>query len=251
MEVHHHSHTARKKWTHYLWEFLMLFLAVFCGFLAEYQLEHKIEKDKAKQYIHSLYEDLKADTTRINYLIQYDDEKIEALNTLTACYDTVSKDLKATDCMGLLIKHSKTNRAFQVADRTLKQLNAGGFRLLEKEDADSLLSYEAMFSAYQNFESTVYQTSQDNVRNTLNELANFKINAPLQTSTALGRGTDTTSSKLSGPLLFSEDRRMLNKWFNELLIYRRVMVGQRYTLAQFLSKATVLIEYYKAKHHLD
>jgi len=44
MEVHHHGHTERKKWTHYFWEFLMLFLAVFCGFLAEYQLEHKIEK---------------------------------------------------------------------------------------------------------------------------------------------------------------------------------------------------------------
>jgi hypothetical protein len=51
MEVHHHSHTSRKKWTHYFWEFLMLFLAVFCGFLAEYQLEHKIEKDKEWQYI--------------------------------------------------------------------------------------------------------------------------------------------------------------------------------------------------------
>ena len=38
MEVHHHSHTSRKKWMHYFWEFLMLFLAVFCGFLAEYQL---------------------------------------------------------------------------------------------------------------------------------------------------------------------------------------------------------------------
>ncbi len=38
MEVHAHTHTAaesvslrgRKKWTHYFWEFLMLFLAVFC-----------------------------------------------------------------------------------------------------------------------------------------------------------------------------------------------------------------------------
>jgi hypothetical protein len=28
MEVHHHSHTARKKWTHFFWEFFMLFLAV-------------------------------------------------------------------------------------------------------------------------------------------------------------------------------------------------------------------------------
>ena len=46
MEVHHHAHTARKKWTHYFWEFLMLFLAVFCGFLAEYQLEHTIEHNR-------------------------------------------------------------------------------------------------------------------------------------------------------------------------------------------------------------
>ena len=28
MEVHAHTHTPRKKWTHYFWEFLMLFLAV-------------------------------------------------------------------------------------------------------------------------------------------------------------------------------------------------------------------------------
>ncbi len=31
MEVHHRAHTARKKWSHYFWEFHMLFLAVFYG----------------------------------------------------------------------------------------------------------------------------------------------------------------------------------------------------------------------------
>jgi hypothetical protein len=58
MEVHHHAHTFRKKWTHYFWEFLMLFLAVFCGFLAEYQLEHKIEKNREKQFMKSTLVDL-------------------------------------------------------------------------------------------------------------------------------------------------------------------------------------------------
>ena len=55
MEIHPHTHTPRKKWTHYLWEFLMLFLAVFCGFIAEYLLEHKIEKEKGNQYL-GIYE---------------------------------------------------------------------------------------------------------------------------------------------------------------------------------------------------
>ena len=62
MEVHTHTHSARKKWTHYFWEFLMLFLAVFCGFLAEYQLEHKIEKDRENQFLTSLISDLQDDS---------------------------------------------------------------------------------------------------------------------------------------------------------------------------------------------
>ena len=66
MEVHHHSHTSRKKWTHYFWEFLMLFLAVFCGFLAEYQLEHKIEKNREKQFMLSMIGDLKEDSSLLN-----------------------------------------------------------------------------------------------------------------------------------------------------------------------------------------
>ena len=63
MEVHHHSHTERKKWTHYFWEFLMLFLAVFCGFLAENQREHYVEHQREKQFMTSMVEDLQKDTS--------------------------------------------------------------------------------------------------------------------------------------------------------------------------------------------
>ena len=252
MEIHAHSHTARKKWTHYFWEFLMLFLAVFCGFLAEYQLEHKIEKDRSKQYIRSLYEDLKADTVRLNFLISYDDEKIAVLNTMTSCYDSVSKNLKGTSCMGILIKHSKSNRSFHITDRTLRQLaNAGGFRLLKREDADSILVYESLFNQYVNFENTVFQQAQDNVRNTLNQLADFKVLSPLQNSVSFITNVDTSSAVLNGPLLFTDDKVLMNKWFNELAMYLRVTNGQRNLLIAFRNKATRLIEYYKQKHHLE
>ncbi len=69
MEVHHHAHHAsggtRKKWTHYFWEFLMLFLAVFCGFLAENLREHKVEHIRAKEFARSLVKDLANDTAAI------------------------------------------------------------------------------------------------------------------------------------------------------------------------------------------
>ena len=54
MEVHAHDlHKAHGHgWKHYLFEFLMLFLAVFCGFLAENFREHKVEEERGIQYIY-------------------------------------------------------------------------------------------------------------------------------------------------------------------------------------------------------
>jgi len=77
MEVHAHTHPPtssgqRKKWAHYFWEFLMLFLAVFCGFLAEYQLEHKIERDRAKQFLQSMLIDVRTNIKNLDSLIKQD-----------------------------------------------------------------------------------------------------------------------------------------------------------------------------------
>src|SRR5678810_1108541 len=90
MEVHHHSHTARKKWTHYFWEFLMLFLAVFCGFFAEYQLEHTIEHQREKEYIRSMIEDAKTDTANIHAAIDFNLTRISRLDSLaTNCFNYI------------------------------------------------------------------------------------------------------------------------------------------------------------------
>ena len=64
MEVHHHAHHGheKKNWKTYAWEFLMLFLAVFCGFLAEYQLEHVIEHQREKEFAKALYAELLDDS---------------------------------------------------------------------------------------------------------------------------------------------------------------------------------------------
>ena len=75
MEVHHHSHSSRKKWTHYFWEFLMLFFAVFAGFLAENQREHYVEGQRAKQLAKNLYKELLADSIAVQQKIRIRDAK--------------------------------------------------------------------------------------------------------------------------------------------------------------------------------
>ena len=108
MEVHHHAHhEGKKNWKSYFWEFLMLFLAVFCGFLAEYQLEHKIEGERGKQYIHSFYEDLVHDTARFSVIISDFQNKKTALGSIFFCFDSLKLNIKSTDCLENLYINSK------------------------------------------------------------------------------------------------------------------------------------------------
>ena len=63
MEVHHHPHLHHsKKWKDYLYEFLMLFLAVTAGFFVENKREHYIEHQRANQFSRQLLADLQLDS---------------------------------------------------------------------------------------------------------------------------------------------------------------------------------------------
>jgi hypothetical protein len=145
MEVHHHSHSARKKWTHYFWEFLMLFLAVFCGFLAENQREHYIEHLREKQYMRSLLEDLTTDTTTVKRV--YNRALIQ--NALLDSLIELGNYGQMTDMNidRLYFLHGQTTRFLNIRfeDGTSSQLkNAGGMRLVRnKQVSESIRQYWA------------------------------------------------------------------------------------------------------------
>jgi len=144
MEVHTHTHTARKKWTHYLWEFLMLFLAVFCGFLAENQREHFVEHQREKKYAETLLEDLVNDTLEFNSDIPFWQNMINLVDTVRKEIEKKTSErnsLLLYRCAALLL----SNDNFTYHDRTIMQLkNAGNFRLIRNKNvADSIIEYDA------------------------------------------------------------------------------------------------------------
>jgi len=143
MEVHAHTHTARKKWTHYFWEFLMLFLAVFCGFLAENQREHMVEHQREKQYMNTMLEDLKADIPLIDSTIINWEIINKSIDTVT---NAITFPLNNID-FPKIYRH--LNPAFNIwtfryNDRTITQLkNSGGFRLIRnKKVANKIIAYD-------------------------------------------------------------------------------------------------------------
>jgi hypothetical protein len=130
MEVHHHSHPThgKKTWKNYFWEFLMLFLAVFCGFLAEYQLEHVVEHNREKEYMQSLIEDLETDSAQLDTYIGWRrnvDQDFDSLITLLKMPD------RNEHAYGIYLLSNRTTLRFglpDISERTINQLkNAGGF----------------------------------------------------------------------------------------------------------------------------
>ncbi|HRG82469.1 MAG TPA: hypothetical protein PLO99_08135, partial [Chitinophagaceae bacterium] len=82
MEVHAHTHTARKKWTHYFWEFLMLFLAVSLGFYAENTRETILHKKEVKTQLNAMLSDLQSDIMLFDSVTQRNSHGAEMADSL-------------------------------------------------------------------------------------------------------------------------------------------------------------------------
>jgi len=142
MEVHAHTHTPRKKWTHYFWEFLMLFLAVFAGFLAEYQLEHKIERDRAKELAASFYDELEADSVILHTVMNNRNRKNKSLIYLKKYFldsnmVNCSRDFAINFCYGFA---TYSPSIFEPKDAILEQLkNSGSLRYFKNSELQRLI----------------------------------------------------------------------------------------------------------------
>ncbi len=139
MEVHAHSHTARKKWTHYFWEFIMLFLAVFCGFLAENKREHMIEHQREKRFAVQLLADLTNDSAFFSYLINdvapREDKDARKLNEL------LTRQPSATDKEVLMALKDVKRIGLPLTNTTFTQMKTSGtLRYIRNDSLSRLLS---------------------------------------------------------------------------------------------------------------
>ena len=107
----------------------MLFLAVFCGFLAEYQLEHKIEKDREKQYVESLVEDLQQDTSNLRISLESFKQQDSYFDTLQTLFPQLVQGYNRSLYNSMIGVMGWDD--FIATDKTMQQLKyAGGMRLI-------------------------------------------------------------------------------------------------------------------------
>ena len=142
MEVHSHTHTPRKNWTHYFWEFLMLFLAVFCGFLAENIREHGVERHREKEFAKALYNELMADSAAAAIKLARRLEKEKDMDYLSSYFKDSSltnlpKNVYPAFTISLYLINSYS---FEPKDGILSQLrNSGSLRYFKSIALQKLL----------------------------------------------------------------------------------------------------------------
>ena len=251
MEVHHHAHTARKKWTHYFWEFLMLFLAVFCGFLAEYKLEHVIEIQREEKYAISLLEDLKKDTADLNNDLLWWGLQAKRIDTIHIEFDKPERDRNLFS-LYRIVSFMRIYNAFEYHDRTIDQLkNAGFFRLLRKKNvADSLIDYDALIrSTLLNIEggsNTIFMNVnflQNKIFDTRYMFAGFRSSIPVLDS--LFRANPATFSLRAGK------KEEIFEYANHLQFYKGNILVRQAIMRSLLHKAKTLIELIKTEYRLE
>jgi len=84
MDIHHHSgeHHGSRKFKDYFKEFLMIFLAVTMGFLAENVREYLTDKNHVTEMAGQLKEDLINDTIKVQRHIEFQKIQIAKADSL-------------------------------------------------------------------------------------------------------------------------------------------------------------------------
>ena len=238
MEVHSHTLTPRKKWTHYFWEFLMLFLAVFCGFLAENTREHMVEHKREKKYIRSLIQDIRTDSLQITgWLQRYEEMKSSCDSVLDHFPVTPDINGEWARNMGKILTGFPD---FVPTDQTMQQLkNAGGLRLIRNTAAiDSINTYDVAVRDLQIEETAIVHYFLEITQKT-NQLFSYR---------GIRGMTEGPTSK---GFWIRFDPVEIELLFNLVFKYRIEINGFMRELKDLKNQGSALVTFLKKEYHLQ
>lgn len=245
MEVHHHAHhEGKKNWKSYVWEFSMLFLAVFCGFLAEYKLEHIIEDQREVKNIRSLIQDLESDTSNLQSYIDLRMEKRVMLDSLVTL---LSGNLykQAGSQTYFFARHIFNGNSFQSTDGSIQQLkNGGNLRLIKKENiVNSILAYDTEVKSLHEWD-----VADHSIRNSFRESGGSIFKADIFYHTM-----DTKMQFIrpeGNPQLITDDPSGINKVTFQVQYLTLMTLGNIYRADKLKLQAVKLINLLKKEYSI-
>jgi hypothetical protein len=254
MDVHHQHHVAhKKKWTEYILEFLMLFLAVFLGFTAENIREHKIEDVRAKKFAKSLVNDLKKDTAAIEFY-----------KTTAKQFSSISDTLLKLNREGLTVRNAAKfcfysrfiywTQHVGWSRTTFEQIkNSGSLRYFKHELLEKLMMYDAVLNT---LERAFYnhETRGNNLLNSINKIVDPQMHE--DASQYFIYTFDTISTNTLNKFFTREtvaleiNRSEVTELLNMIVVQKRNLRFEEGRLNQAKNLAIELIKEFTEEYHL-
>lgn len=224
----------------------MLFLAVFCGSLAEYQLEHKIEKDRERQYIESMVADMKEDQDKIKDVTEFCQTQAMAFDSiLHLAYTSPLTDTNLRALYRLQRRYAGIRNMMAFTKRTITQLkNSGGLRLIRNKPAsDTITLYDEACEAIESQGNYIVNVRMGKINDLSIQLFDYAYFTP---------GTTPQSADRPVPLkLLSTDPQLLRQYAN-------VMFQAKYSLLNYVRMLRALektippkVAYLEEKYDLE
>ena len=130
MEQQHLDHfSPKKKWYVYFIDFIMLFVAVTLGFLAENVRDQQTDKIREISYLKNVHEDLLVDLNRFELVMSANNWRLLMLDSLHMEINKASPDMPS---LYYYIRNLALRTTFESSHLGLDQIKAsGGFRLIQ------------------------------------------------------------------------------------------------------------------------
>ena len=261
MEVHKHPHHVahKKKWAEYVLEFLMLFLAVFLGFVAENIRETSVERHQEKEYMRLMVEDLKKDTANINTMVNGNRILIMGLDSLLDLLSGPQQDKSIQRRTFIYsLKYTYWYMPIQFSELTLTQLkSSGGFRLIKDKNITSAIlqydqgldackyNYDLLLQYYHTFEAT----NKDLFNMTLARKAFKAMEKNFHTVFLPYDEFEKLVPK--GNYLDKNDRALFLKYHDDILYYETTLTNLTNIVANQKLSSDSLMQLIKTNYHID
>lgn len=242
MEVHHHPNVEKKRFKEYFLEFIMIFLAVTMGFIAENIREDITEHQRAKIFAASIIEDLKADTAQI---IRYSKYCTTAANNIDTFMNLLTTNDLANISTGKLYWYGLWGGAhitFVSNDVTFQQMkSSGSLSFFKPEIATNIEKYDRLYRLLQSIDD-MNRTIYTEVRKTRAQIFDFKYNEIANgiSRRTLFRQAAIDSFIASNPPLLSSDKILMNQYV-ELVRSRFIRTSNVAYSDSLLKQANVVL----------
>lgn len=250
MKIRSFKSTLSKNWKIYLLEFVMLFLAVFLGFLADGYRESRKERAIEKEYIKSLIIDAETDKAALEDLIQankFREQYLDTLALLSSNYEELNvEDMSLYRLLPFLLAKPDFLNANELTISQLK--NAGGLILIKNQKATSEIYYYEKCKQKLINQQFYYETYQNKAIASASKIMDiYKAWNALRSNTLAKDAANLNSDEFK---LMRNDKIELIEFANDVTMFMGIVEHYTTLLEEAQMQLDALIETAKKEYNI-